>query len=404
MEGKKKKLLTTGLAVALAALLLIGGGTFAYLQGTSQSVKNTFETNKVDVTLTETEGEKLGYNYNIIPGTTQPKNPKVIVDNTVDAYVFVEVTDNTYGLVTYEIAEGWNLLGGYENVYYREVAKDAGVKEFSVLKDDKVIYSAALENKDMLNEEGKLKDGIELTFKALAKQKEGFYTAADAYLGIPISNVATQDEFKNALESINAGGTIVLTGDVAVVTSGEGKSLVPQMSVDKNMTLDLSGQKLFVDSSVYNENLSYTPALLEVVDEATLTINGNGTINAEAGNNNSYGIDVNGGNLIINGGNYYGALTAIQVTQGLLVINDGFFDLAPTCKAAVPQYAKYVVNCIDNYYKDGTATISITGGTFVNFDPSANPEGEGTSYVAEGYKVISETRTDGETWYTVVPE
>lgn len=404
MEGKKKKLLTTGLAVALAALLLIGGGTFAYLQGTSQSVKNTFETNKVDVTLTETEGENLGYNYNIIPGTTQPKNPKVIVDNTVDAYVFVEVTDNTYGLVTYEIAEGWNLLGGYENVYYREVAKDAGVKEFSVLKDDKVIYSAALENKDMLNEEGKLKDGIELTFKALAKQKEGFYTAVDAYLGIPISNVATQDEFKDALESINAGGTIVLTGDVAVVTSGTGDDLVPQMSISKDMTLDLSGQKLFVDSSVYNETLSYTPALLEVVDEATLTINGNGTINAEAGYNNSYGIDVNGGNLIINGGNYYGALTAIQVTQGSLVINDGFFDLAPTCKAAAPEYAKYVVNCIDDYYKDKTATISITGGTFVNFDPSANPEGEGTSYVAEGYKVVSKEQTNGEIWYTVVPE
>ena len=404
MEGKKKKLLTTGLAVALAALLLIGGGTFAYLQGTSQSVKNTFETNKVDVTLTETEGENLGYNYNIIPGTTQPKNPKVIVDNTVDAYVFVEVTDNTYGLVTYEIAEGWNLLGGYENVYYREVAKDAGVKEFSVLKDDKVIYSAALENKDMLNEEGKLKDGIELTFKALAKQKEGFYTAADAYLGIPISNVATQDEFKDALESINAGGTIVLTNNVAVVTSGEGESLVSQMSVSKDMTLDLSGQELSVDSSVYNKNLSYTPALLEVVDGATLTINGNGTINAEAGYNNSYGIDVNGGNLIINGGNYYGALTAIQVTQGSLVINDGFFDLARTCKAAVPAYAKYVVNCIDRNYKDGTAKISIKGGTFVNFDPSDSPEGAGTSYVAEGYKVVSETRTDGETWYTVVPK
>ena len=399
MEGKKKKLLTTGLAVALAALLLIGGGTFAYLQAQTGDTVNTFSTNEVKVDLTETTGE----NYNIIPGTTQEKDPKVTVDNSVDAYVYVKVTDKTEGLVTYEIAEGWTKLEGYDDVYYREVEANTTDNVFSVLKDDEVTYSAALENSDMLNENGELRDGIELTFKALAIQKDGFNKAVDAYLGIPI-NVTTQDEFKTALESIHDGGTIALTNNVAVVTSGEGESLVSQMSVSKDMTLDLSGQKLSVDSSVYNENLSYTPALLEVVDGATLTINGNGTINAEAGYNNSYGIDVNGGNLIINGGNYYGALTAIQVTQGSLVINDGFFDLAPTCKAAVPQYAKYVVNCIDRNYKDKTATISITGGTFVNFDPSANPEGEGTSYVAEGYKVVSETRTDGETWYTVVPK
>ena len=95
-------------------------------------------------------------------------------------------------------------------------------------------------------------------------------------------------------------------------------------------------------------------------------------------------------------------MTAIQVQKGSLEIKGGFFDMAPTCKAAVPQYAKYVVNCIDAAYKNGTATISITGGTFVNFDPSANPEGAGTSYVADGYKVVSAPQTNGDVWYTVV--
>ena len=115
MEGKKKKLLTTGLAVALAALLLIGGGTFAYLQAQTDDTVNTFSTNEVKVDLTETTGE----NYNIIPGTTQKKDPKVTVDNSVDAYVYVKVTDKTDGLVTYEIAEGWTKLEGYDDVYYR---------------------------------------------------------------------------------------------------------------------------------------------------------------------------------------------------------------------------------------------------------------------------------------------
>ena len=78
--------------------------------------------------------------------------------------------------------------------------------------------------------------------------------------------------------------------------------------------------------------------------------------------------------------------------------------MAPTCKQQVPHYAKYIINCIDAAYKNGTATISVKGGTFVNFDPSADPEGADTTYVAEGYKVVSDTRSNGDVWYTVVAE
>ena len=65
---------------------------------------------------------------------------------------------------------------------------------------------------------------------------------------------------------------------------------------------------------------------------------------------------------------------------------------------------RYVVNCIDAAYKDGTAVLQIKGGTFVNFDPSANPEGAKTSYVADGYTVDFQKQDNGEIWYTVVPE
>ena len=50
-----------------------------------------------------------------------------------------------------------------------------------------------------------------------------------------------------------------------------------------------------------------------------------------------------------------------------------------------------------------SANVVIYGGTFVNFDPSNNAsEGQGTNYVAEGYTVISETKENGDIWYTVV--
>ena len=173
------------------------------------------------------------------------------------------------------------------------------------------------------------------------------------------------------------------------------------MTVTKDTVLDLSGKKLSVDAG--DDEYAYVPVLVSV-DSGKLTIEGDGVVDAEAGNNSSYGVNVNGGTLEINDGYYYGAMTAVQVQKGTLLIRGGFFDMAETCKAAVPQYAKYIVNVIDRNYHDGTAVISITGGTFVNFDPSADPEGAGTSYVADGYTVVSETQANGDIWYTVIPE
>ena len=168
--------------------------------------------------------------------------------------------------------------------------------------------------------------------------------------------------------------------------------------------MNLAGKKLTVDGAAADYGKA-SPLIMNVDGADTnVTIEGDGEINCEAGNNQVYGINItNGASLTIKDGKYYGAMTAIQVQKGSLTIKGGFFDMAPTCKAQVPQYAKYVVNAIDAAYKNGSAKISITGGTFVNFDPSANPEGLGTSYVADGYKVVSEAH-GSDTWYTVVKE
>ena len=70
---------------------------------------------------------------------------------------------------------------------------------------------------------------------------------------------------------------------------------------------------------------------------------------------------------------------------------------------AEDQY-RYTLNCIDENYKKGADSI-VTGGTFVNFDPSNNQaEGPGTNFVADGYTVVSETKENGDIWYTVVPD
>lgn len=91
------------------------------------------------------------------------------------------------------------------------------------------------------------------------------------------------------------------------------------------------------------------------------------------------------GDIDIKGGTFNGSMTVAQVQKGSLNAKGGYYDLAPSVKSQIPAYAKYIINAIDSAFKDGSDIISVTGGTFVNFDPSANPEGIDTSYVAKGY-------------------
>lgn len=81
----------------------------------------------------------------------------------------------------------------------------------------------------------------------------------------------------------------------------------------------------------------------------------------------------------------------IYASGGTITINSGNF---------VSGTPAWTLNCNDTSYKNGTAKITVTGGTFAGFDPANNKaEGEGTSFVAAGY--VSRMDEDGS--YTVVP-
>ncbi len=188
---KKKNLVVTATATALA-LTMAFGGTMAYLQESiEEAVDNKIYLNVNDgLKLTETKN-----NYEIVPGTWQTKDPTLTVNYSEDSYVFVEVTDSTKfvdsegnitSMVDWYIAEGWNLLGYYYvaedevdedadpaqdddaattdltqrtcvYVYYQlltnsdefTVAEGAQSETLSILKDDKIYYSKDLENSDM---------------------------------------------------------------------------------------------------------------------------------------------------------------------------------------------------------------------------------------------------------------
>ncbi len=260
-KSKKSKVLASVAAVVLALSMLLGAGTYAYLTDETDDVTNTFSTNQVTVDLEETTGD----DYEIVPGTSQAKDPTVTVTNTVDAYVFVEVTDTTDGLVEYAIADGWTLLDGYDNVYYRVVSADDETKSFSVLAGDTVYYSAALENSDMLDEEGNLKDGLELTFKAYAIQMEPFASNVEAAYAAAKGETTIAVDADSLQDSIDSGESYIVVNE--------------DIETDESITIPSGADVTLILSGTTITNTTNDAIVVE--DGGTLSITG-GTVDATA--------------------------------------------------------------------------------------------------------------------------
>lgn len=214
--------------------------------------------------------------------------------------------------------------------------------------------------------------------------------------------VVSNSNFVGLKKVLTGGGNLNITSDIVAnsLTDTADASVI----VKKPTTLNLNNKKIISPDNMGNNSTNFCALYVEA--DTTINATENGGINT--GTNGGYGINVNkGASLTINGGYYYGGGTAIQVQKGTLVINGGTFAVEPYSN---PVYGyKFLLNCIDANYKNGTAKIIVKGGTFVNFDPSNNAaEGEGTNFVAEGYKVVSEQHISEQhgtdTWYTVVPK
>ena len=245
-------------------------------------------------------------------------------------------------------------------------------------------------------------------------------TAGNKYQGLTLDGItitvyATQDTVEN--DSFNdqydkdAQYPITSFADLKAAVEWNGKynvteDLDPDASlIIKNavVTLNATGKTIANSQDIYNA-ATYDWSMISVRGwMGNLTITG-GTFAAKE--NDCFVIDVrDGGYLTIEDGKFIGNVNALYVEKGTAVINGGFFDIQQKSAGSTleAQY-KTLLNCQDANYNAGRAKIIVKGGTFVNFDPSNNPEGEGTSFVADGYKVVSNEQANGDIWYTVVAE
>ncbi len=147
-------------ALLLALVLVVGvaaGGTMAWLLDKTDSITNTFTTSDVDIELAET-----ATNFQMVPGTTITKDPKVTVKaNSEKCYVFVQLVESNWPTaaetdgtrkVNYAVDTGWTKGDGTDipaNVYYRTVEASTSDQEFVVLANNQVTVSSTLTKTEM---------------------------------------------------------------------------------------------------------------------------------------------------------------------------------------------------------------------------------------------------------------
>ena len=171
---------------------------------------------------------------------------------------------------------------------------------------------------------------------------------------------------------------------------------------NKTLTVDLNKQNVANAADLWDK----TPdqwSLFSVRIGSTLTLKGDGEVIAKA--NDCYAVDVqDGGHLVIEDGHYNGNIHAVYVEEGTAEIKGGTFEVQQKFPDA-DKADEFVLNCLDENRKNGTAKIIVTGGTFIGFNPGdCKAEGNGTNFVAPGYASVCESKTaDGREIWKVIP-
>ena len=423
-RATKRALLTSVMALVMCVVMLVGT-TFAWFTDTASTGVNKIQAGNLDVALEyaiewDTEGKVTkwenaegktlqfktadGRTDNILwePGCRyQLPELRVVNNGNLALKYIIKVT----GIETnHEVVPGepnlkdvitWEIKYSNDAVWHNEA--DTFKAGYSLAPNaSNVVTIKGVMDKNAGNEyQGLSIDGVSVT--VYATQMTAEFDSIDNLYDKDAQYPTDADALNKALAG---GGTVVVGSDIVAGSTRTAAS--DRLVIEKPTTLNLSAKIKTAGELFESDNF----CAMFVQADTTINATENGGIVCEAatgedGEYSTYAINVkNGATLTINGGTYYGGGTAVQVQEGKLIINGGHFEVIPF---SAPYGYDYMLNCIDSAYKNGTASIEVKGGTFVNFDPSnCKAEGAGTNFVATGYKVVSEAHGT-DTWYTVVP-
>ena len=237
--------------------------------------------------------------------------------------------------------------------------------------------------------------------------------------GNVIVKVARQSDIATVVENYNlASGCTIdylkddITNENQSILTGTGEhTLVEDISHKGNFSVGTFSSDYIVwmlNNHTITINNTRDIAGFLVRGTATLEINGDGNYIVP----DDYGVwvRVNSGSAtgaIINGGNFEGNTHVLYAEKGVIEVNGGTFKLTnpDECDKDVNGNFKFLLNCLDANYQNGTAKIIVRGGKFYGFNPAETygEPGGPVSYVAQGYHVV-ESVEDGMKVYEVVED
>ena len=395
-KSTKRALLGSVMAMVLCLAMLVGA-TFAWFTDTASTGVNKIQAGNLDVQLVDENGNSLeGKTLEFKKAANAAEGEAVLWEpGCTYELPAVYVKNNGNLALKYKVA----ITGINGSAKLNEVI-DWTINDADLSADHSLSAGATSEaltikghmqesaGNDYMNESI---DGIAITVYATQDtvESDSFNSTYDESATYPVANVT---ELKEALTT---GGVVAVTKDIQ--TNNIEDTAAARIVISQPTTLNLE-KKIITPNNMGNNNTNFCALIVDA--DTTINAGENGGI--DTGVNGGYGINVrNGATLTINGGYYYGGGTAVQVQKGTLIINGGTFACEPYSN---PTYGyNFLINCLDSAYKNGTAKVIINGGTFINFDPSnCTAEGAGTNFVADGYKVVPQTQTNGDVWYTVV--
>ena len=377
MNNKRatKRALLTSVTALVMCVVMLAGTTFAWFTDTASTGVNKIQAGNLDVALEMNTGTKESPNWENAEGKTlqfktadgrtdnilwepgcryQLPELRVVNNGNLALKYMIKIT-GIKGDAKLNKAITWTITDsadGSDSVV--SPATDTTPAEYKLLNANNAHTLTIMGemDKNAGNEyQGLSIDGISITVYATQMTAEfdsidNLYDKDAAYKG--------SQEFTSGTHVLNKGGVALNPNDVAVLVSGAGTDVT-------------------ITGGYYDGGSGGDNVCVWVKDGAKVTIK-DGTF--------TVGGDANGiGNSVI------------YSTNGDITIEGGFF------------YTNYSYD--NKYYvlnqnNGNPGTITVKGGTFVNYDPSKGDDNLGGNFVADGYSVITETKANGDKWFTVV--
>lgn len=347
-----------GETTSATSVYLVGNFDTLTLENVSPLVKSRYDAASVNnVVISENNVKNLKLNLDFQDGAT-------ITNNSDKDITITDKSNSEIALTIVAPNSTVTLSGGQFTTLNAEVS------------DNTLIINKSVHINNL-----NLSKGNAIVEVARAEEVAGIvenYTVADGYtLSHRVYHITNENSSK-----LRGTGEMILDEDITRTSS-----FVINFSHVYDAVWNLNGHNITVEGTPTNGVYLNQYA-------SNLEVKGNGVIHCEG----SYGLwnSTTTGKIIINDGVTIEAQThAVYAENGVIEINGGTFKLTDWADAEKDANGnlKFLINCYDASYTNGSANIIVKGGKFYDFNPAASygePNGP-VSYVAEGYESVMTT-------------